>query len=304
MTDLVIRPLEAGEGSLFDSLDVPQLVGFGIFGRDFAEMWAKGEYRPGWTWVALRDGEVVARAAWWGGPEDTEPVALDWFDFTDAQAGTALLRAAGFRAEYELALPADWRERPEVVQARQVRIDAALAAGMRPLVDRFRYTWTLDDGLPERPNRLDYRADPDDGAFHAALMRVHEGTLDAHAQRAIAQGGLKQAADEDLELLKWFPSPREWWRLAYTPDGDLVGLTVPGRNYSGAVVGIIGVVPEHRGHGYGYDLLVECTHLLVENGEKRVLAATDLGNRAMAAAFERAGYPVTQERAVLEWPSR
>ncbi|GAA5185569.1 hypothetical protein GCM10023322_29870 [Rugosimonospora acidiphila] len=24
-----------------------------------------GEYRPEWTWIALRDGTVVARAAWW-----------------------------------------------------------------------------------------------------------------------------------------------------------------------------------------------------------------------------------------------
>ncbi|MDI5981060.1 GNAT family N-acetyltransferase [Amycolatopsis magusensis] len=304
MTDLVIRPLHAGEGSLFDTLDVPQLVGFGVFGRKFAEMWAKGEYRPEWTWVALRDGELVARAAWWGGPEDTEPVALDWFDFTDREAAVELLRAPGFdKAEYELALPADWRERPEVVAARQDRIDAAVAAGMRPLVDRFRYTWTLEDGLPERPGRLEYRPEPDDEVVHAAFLRIQEGTLDAHARRAIAQGGLKQAADEEMEFMNWLPSPREWWRLAYTPEGDLVGVTVPGRNYGGAVVGIIGVVPEHRGHGYGYDLLVECTHLLVEAGETRVMAATDVGNKAMAAAFERAGYPVTQERAVLEWPA-
>ncbi|MGA6163384.1 GNAT family N-acetyltransferase [Amycolatopsis magusensis] len=304
MTDLVIRPLHAGESSLFDTLAVPQLVGFGVFGRKFAEMWAKGEYRPEWTWVALRDGELVARAAWWGGPEDTEPVALDWFDFTDREEAVELLRAPGFhQAEYELALPADWRERPEVVAARQDRIDVAVAAGMRPLVDRFRYTWTLEDGLPERPGRLEYRPEPDDEVVHAAFLRIQEDTLDAHARRAIAQGGLKQAADEEMEFMNWLPSPREWWRLAYTPGGELVGITVPGRNYGGAVVGIIGVVPEHRGHGYGYDLLVECTHLLVEAGETRVMAATDVGNEAMAAAFERAGYPVTQERAVLEWPA-
>ncbi len=53
-----------------------------------------GQYRPEWTWVALRDGVVVARAAWWAKPGDERPLALDWFDFTDAEAAVQLLRTA------------------------------------------------------------------------------------------------------------------------------------------------------------------------------------------------------------------
>jgi RimJ/RimL family protein N-acetyltransferase len=296
MTDLVIRPLTAGEEDLFDQLPDPGLVGLAAFGGSYRRMADANEYRPEWTWVALRGDTVVARAAWWGGPTDADPGALDWFDFTEPAAGTALLQAAPLRYEYVLRVPPRWRDQPQVRAAAQARIDAVTAAGMRPLVERYQYRWTPDCGLPPRPGRLRYRPEPDDAVILDVLRRMHVGTLDAHARRTIAASGLDAAAQEDLDILRWFPSPRDWWRLAYTPAGEVVGLSVPARNYSDPVVGIIGVVPEQRGHGYGYDLLVECTHLLVAAGADRAVAATDMANAPMAAAFAKAGYPITQER--------
>jgi RimJ/RimL family protein N-acetyltransferase len=299
VTSLVIRPLRPGEEHLFDLLPDPALVGPAAFGRTYRRRAEAREYRPEWTWVALRGDTVVARAAWWGGPADDAPATLDWFDFTEPEAGTALLRAAPLHYEYCLLLPPGWRDLPPVRAAAQARLDASTAAGLRPLVERYNYRWTPERGLPPRPGRLTYRREPDDAVILDVLGRMHEGTLDAHARRTIAAHGVPAAAREDLEILRWFPSPRDWWRLAYTPAGDLVGLTVPARNYADPVVGIIGVVPEHRGNGYGYDLLVECTHLLVAEGADRVVAATDVTNTPMAAAFARAGYPIDQERIFL-----
>ncbi|MBN6052492.1 GNAT family N-acetyltransferase, partial [Nonomuraea sp. RK-328] len=296
MTDLVIRPLVAGEEDLFDSLPDPGLVGFAAFGDTYTAMAAAGEYRPEWSWVALREGRVVARAAWWAGPDDDKPMALDWFDFTDADAAVKLLRTAPLRAEYSIKLPRGWRETPEVREQVQARIDAAVAAGMSPLVERYRYQWTPDCGLPERPGRLRFRPEPDDEVILDVFRRIHQGSLDAHARRTIAESGLDAAAREELDLLRWLPSPREWWRLAYTPDGDLVGLTVPAANHSAAIVGFIGVVPEHRGNGYAYDLLAEATHMLAAEGVDRIVAGTDQANLPMAAAFAKAGYPIAQER--------
>jgi hypothetical protein len=112
MTGLVIRPLTAGEESLFESLPDPGLVGPGAFGSRYTAMAAHGEYRPEWTWVALRDGTVVARAAWWAGPDDDSPVALDWFDFTDPGAAVQLLCTAPLRAEYSLRVPPDGATAP------------------------------------------------------------------------------------------------------------------------------------------------------------------------------------------------
>ncbi|MGC4762556.1 GNAT family N-acetyltransferase [Micromonospora sp. DT178] len=296
MTDLVIRPLTAGEEALFDSLPHTRLVGRAAFGDNYSDMAADGQYRPEWSWVALRAGTVVARAAWWGGPDDESPLALDWLDFTDHEAAVRLLRAAPLRAEYSLSLPSGWRDDPAVRAEAQARIDAATAAGMSPLVARYRYRWTREHGLPARPGRLEFRPEPDDAVILDVLRRIGEGSLDAHTRRAAAEHGPEAAAREELDLLRWLPSPRDWWRLAWTPAGELVGVTVPARNHSDPVVGFVGVVPEQRGHGYAYDLLVEATHLLVEAGVTEIVAATDQTNHPMAAAFARAGYPIERER--------
>ena len=295
MTDLAIRPLTAGEEPLFDSLADPALVGPAAFGARYSEIAARGNYRPANTWVALRDGVVVARAAWWGRPQDDAPAVLDWFDFTDPDAAVQLLRAAPGPAEYSLALPPDWRDQPAVAEAARARIAAAEAVGMTPLVERYGYRWTTARGLPARPGRLEFRPEPDDAVILDIFRRVHQGSLDAHAQRAIAASGLDAAAAEDLEILRLMPSPRAWWRLA-TADGELVGLTVPSRNYTDPVIGYVAVLPEHRGHGYAYDLLVEATQLLVAEGADRIVANTDVTNLPMAATFAKAGYPVTDHR--------
>jgi hypothetical protein len=132
VTDLVIRPLTAGEEDLFESLPDPGLVGFAAFGDSFADMAAAGEYRPEWSWVALRDGLVVARAAWWAGPKDDKPLALDWFDFTDPDAAVQLLRTSPLYAQYSLKLPPGWRDNSAVREQAQARIDAAVAADPSP----------------------------------------------------------------------------------------------------------------------------------------------------------------------------
>ena len=295
MTGLVIRPLTAGEEPLFDALPDPALVGPGAFGARYADTAARGNYRPANTWVALRDGVVVARAAWWGRPDQPAPAVLDWFDFTDQDAAVELLRTAPGPAAYSLALPPGWRDRPAVAEAARARISAAEAVGMTVLVERYGYRWTPGCGLPARPGRLEFRPEPDDDVILDIFRRVHQGSLDAHARRVIAESGLDAAAAEDLEILRLMPSPREWWRLA-TAEGAVVGLTVPSRNYTDPVIGYVAVLPEHRGHGYAYDLLVEATHLLVAEGADRIVANTDVTNLPMADTFAKAGYPVTDHR--------
>ncbi|MET7616860.1 GNAT family N-acetyltransferase [Streptomyces sp. NPDC005408] len=289
MTGLVIRALGESDAYLFDTLPDPLGVGPAL---------ARATHRPDWKRVALRDGKVVARAAWWGGPDDETPVNINWFDFADGEeeAGAELLRISPYQVEYVLILPAGWREDPAALAAGEARIRAAEAAGMKVLVERYQYRWTPESGLPQRPGRLEFRTEPDDAVFLDVLRRVHSVTLDAHALRAIAESGVDQAAQEELDFFHWCPSPREWWQLAYTPEGELVGLQIPAHNPSGPCVGFIGVVPEQRGHGFAYDLLVECTHFLAERGAEFVAGATDQGNFPMAANFAKAGHPIVQER--------
>lgn len=286
---VTIRTLTASDAHLFDAHPDP---------LGAREGHRRTRFRPDWQRVALRDGGVVARGAWWGGPDDAEPVNINWFDVAEGEeeAGAALLRSAPWRVELEINLPGDWREKPDLRSAAEARFAAARAAGYELLVERFLYRWTPERGLPERPGRLRFDAEPDDTVFFEALRRIHSVTLDAHALRAVAEGGLDQAAQEELDFFHWCPSPREWWQVARTPEGDLAGIHIPAHNPSGPTIGFIGVVPEQRGHGYAYDLLAECTHFLVAQGAQYVSGATDRGNFPMAANFAKAGFPVVRER--------
>lgn len=289
MTDPVIRALTESDAHLFDALPDP---------LGARETHRRTRFRTEWKRVALRDGEVVARGAWWGGPDDEEPLTVNWFDVAEGEeeAGAQLLRSAPWQVELEVNLPGDWRDRPALRAAAEARFAAARAAGYELLVERFLYRWTPENGLPERRGRLRFGAEPDDAVFFDVLRRIHSATLDAHALKAAEEGGLDQAAQEELDIFHWFPSPREWWQTAYTPDGDLAGIHIPAHNPSGPTIGFIGVVPEHRGNGYAYDLLAECTHVLVEDGAEFISGATDRGNFPMAANFAKAGFPVVKER--------
>ncbi|MER5847573.1 GNAT family N-acetyltransferase [Streptomyces sp. NPDC002012] len=289
MTNPVIRALSASDAHLFDALPDP---------LGAREGHRRTQFRPDWKRVALRDGEVVARGAWWGGPDDSEPVNINWFDVAEGEeeAGAELLRSAPWQVELEINLPGGWREKTDLHAGAEARFAAARAAGYELLVERFLYRWTPELGLPERPGRLRFSAEPDDTVFFDALRRIHSVTLDTHALRAIEEGGLDQAAQEELDFFHWCPSPREWWQIAHTPEGDLAGIHIPAHNPSGPTIGFIGVVPEQRGRGYAYDLLAECTHLLVEQGAEFVSGATDQGNFPMAANFAKAGFPVISER--------
>ncbi|MFF0160799.1 GNAT family N-acetyltransferase [Streptomyces sp. NPDC005263] len=289
MTDLVIRALDERDAPLFDTMPDP------LNAREGHRL---TRHRPDWKRVALRDGEVVARGAWWGGPDDTEPLNINWFDVAEGEeeAGAELLRTAPWQVELEMSLPPGWREDPVSRAATESRVTALRGAGYELFVERFLYRWTSECGLPDRPGRLEFRSEPDDEVFRDLLRRIHSVTLDAHALKAIEEGGLDRAAQEELDFFHWCPSPREWWQIAYTPEGQPVGIHIPAHNPSGPCVGFIGVLPDHRGHGYSYDLVAECTHFLVERGAEFVAAATDQGNFPMAANFSKAGYPVVRER--------
>ncbi|WP_435881306.1 hypothetical protein [Streptomyces bobili] len=69
-----------------------------------------------------------------------------------------------------------------------------------------------------------------------APRRIRSATLDAHARKAVAAGGLGLAAQEEPDFFRWCPSPREWGRIASTPDGDLAGRHLPAHYASGVSV--------------------------------------------------------------------
>ncbi|WP_433508884.1 GNAT family N-acetyltransferase [Nonomuraea sp. CA-143628] len=277
--------------------------------RSFLET---GHYRHDRMWVAEQDGRILARAVWWGLPDDDQPLALDclWVHPSvpdRVELAAELLRHAhkgyGEAPAYHVFVANGWRDDPEITAAIDWRWRAGALAGLTDELERLRYEWTRGTPVPEASERLVFRAEADDEVFVEAFSRVAVGTLDHHTRQALATTGPEAQAREDVEGYRSMPGDRGWWRLAYTPDGDLVGVALPSANAGGPVVGYLGVVPEHRGHGYGDDLLGEITRLHAERGAERIVADTDAVNVPMARAFERSGYHNFAVRLVLSAPS-
>ncbi len=258
-------------------------------------------------WVALRGDRLVARAAWWG---DTVPRLLDIFD-VEAGAiddGTALLEVA-FRAVipagdnppgYIRFVSPDRRDHPENRRIIEDRLTVIERMGARPLVERLRLEWLPGTPIAAPRSRLVFRQTRGRNELIALLARVLDKTLDAHSQDDLRHIAPADAATAhyDRELAE-YRSPRAWWRIATLPNGEPVGFVIPARNDYNAIIGYLGILPEHRGHGYIDDVLAEGTRILAGEEVVRIRASTDMGNRPMAAAFARAGY-VTFEHSI-DW---
>lgn len=293
---------------------------------DYRARVGRGEYRPEWTWVAREGdtGPALAAGIWWGRPADAAPRSLDGL-FADgsrsqedrAAIGGALIAAAhqafaagrsgglgGTTPDFHVMLPGDWRERRDVATALGWRWDAALRAGLTNELERLRFEWTRNAGVPQGSGRLTFRAEPDDGVFADLFRRVLRGTLDATSRTTADAVGAAEQARLDVAFYRdtmW--GDRAWWRVAETADGEAVGFGVPSRNLDFPVVGYLGVVPEHRGRGYVGDIVAEITKVLVDEADASTIHAdTDLANHPMAVAFERAGYRNFGRRLVLSAP--
>lgn len=269
---------------------------------------ADGHYRHERVWIAEQDGEILARAVWWGFPDGDRPLALDCLYVHPSvedrvTLAAELLRHAhdafGDAPAYHVFVPTGWRDYLAVAAAVDWRWEAGRRAGLTDELERLRYAWTPDAPVPEPSGRLTFRAEPDDEVFVEVFRRVAEGSLDHHTRQALRTKDAEAQAREDLADYLSMPGDRSWWRLAHTPDGDLAGFAMPSANNAGPVVGYLGVLPEQRGHGYVDDLLGEITRCHAERGAQRIAADTDAANLPMARAFERAGYRLFAVRLVL-----
>ncbi|MEV7519184.1 GNAT family N-acetyltransferase [Streptomyces sp. NPDC091371] len=273
---------------------------------------AENRMRPEWIWFAEdEDGEILARALWWGRADSERPIALDCLQVrstvSDEPGVAAALLAAGHEAFgnrplYNMTLPADWRERPELLGAITWRLEAGIRTGLSSAIERLRYEWTPEAGTPEPTGRLVFREGTDE-EFLEAFVRLSEGSLDQHTQAELRTMDAEQLAREDIEFYLDCPGERSWWRLAHLPDGTLAGMAIPSATPYHRNVGYLGVVPEQRGKGLIDEILGEITRFHAAEGAERITATTDTVNAPMAAAFDRAGYGVSEIRLVLEVPS-
>ncbi len=269
-------------------------------------MFAAGSMRPEWCFVAEEEGEgPVGRVAFWTLPGMEEPFALVLLDVpwdTDyVSGGTRLLedvleKARALGAEEIEHVVDDPPMRPQFQHHPQKRVALLEGVGFAFRRETGRFEWRGGEP-PAVPGRLSFRTLEEVGedAFVEAMTEVSEGTLDreirGERERLVAQRAAREFF-EDARKVKHDPA---WWRLAYAPNGELVGLVMPAEPPGFLTIFYVGVVPRMRGQGYVDDLLAAGTATLLEarrrdSNDKPLLADTDVANEPMAAAFERAGW--------------
>lgn len=311
--DLTVRPI-AGPDELELFCRLPYSLNAELAG-DLAER----RRRPEWMWVALRGDTLLARVAWWSRPDGARPLMMDVFDLADTgtdapgdimDVGVRLLRtatAAVFPAgaglpEYGRYIPPDWQDDPAARRIVEDRVAALQRTGARLLVERLRLQWLPGTPVTPPTGRLSFRPVRSRTELVALMADVLDGTLDAHSRQELTRMPAAQAAAEQYDdELASYRSPREWWQVAVLPDGDPVGFVIPAHNGYNPIIAYLGVLPAHRGRGYIDEILAEGTRILAGQGVPRIRAATDLGNRPMAAAFGRAGYDSIEHEINMTW---
>lgn len=159
------------------------------------------------------------------------------------------------------------------------------------------FVWEPGCPLPAQAARMRFRiADPD--WLVGALSSVLATSPDPSVQLVVKEGGPHKAASSLLALSSpHFEQLPEWWQLAETEAGQPVGFVLPslfagkaGNHSREGTIFYLGVLPEHRGKGYGHELLAQATRILHQAGVKRILCDTAACNMPMIAVFRAAGY--------------
>jgi GNAT superfamily N-acetyltransferase/ribosomal protein S18 acetylase RimI-like enzyme len=270
--------------------------------RYLDRMFTAGSMRPEWCFIAEDGDGPVGRVAFWTLPGIEEPFALvlldvDW-ERDHAAVGTRLLRYTldaardlGARdIEHVIDTPPT---RPQFQHHEQERIELLQSAGfyLRRVTGRYERRGTE---LPAGPRRLMFRTLEEVGkrTFIEAMERVSEDTLDHQIRAERERLGTKRAAQEFFDDASRVRHVTSWWRLAYTPTGELAGLIMPAEPPGFLTIFYVGVVPDMRGRGYVNDLLAAGTSTLLQarKVDEPLIADTDVSNAPMAAAFERAGW--------------
>ena len=287
MADLVVRPLAAGEEELFDSLPdpLPELRTV-----DDAAGLASGGFHPSRTWVALRRGRVVARAAWVLPPGSVGEPWLERFDVAaEPEVGATLLRAAheafGGPLLHYAALPAFWRRRPEVRTVVEPALEAARLAGLVEGVERYRCSWA-GEPLPKTSGRYAFRTATGADEIRALLSAAAHPDVLTGAETARVVAGVELATDP----LAWLPLPRSTWRVALREsdsggEGEPVGIAATAGDACFPQLLLVAVADEAaRG-----ELITDAVAALI-GGAREVLADVDAHRVAAVADLERNGF--------------
>jgi ribosomal protein S18 acetylase RimI-like enzyme len=159
------------------------------------------------------------------------------------------------------------------------------------------FVWEPGCPVPSRAAHLRFRT-ADSDWLAGALSSVLATSPDPSVQLALSEYGPHKAAAKLLALSSpHFEQLPECWQLAETAAGQPIGFVLPSafvreprNSLREGTIFYLGVLPEHRGKGYGHELLAQATRVLRQVGVWRILCDTAACNRPMIAVFRAAGY--------------
>jgi GNAT superfamily N-acetyltransferase len=238
------------------------------------------------------DGDRVATGELydhsWIGDETRQVISLRWTE-GHGDAARAVLDASVERSEpgAELHLTAN----TEVHDRVDERVSLFESAGFTLWQEKQGF-WFADDGqdLPP-PEGITVRttADFDRDRYIDVITACTAGTLDRVDADAIASMGARRWATTIFDSRF---QPQDSWYVIENATGEHLGFVAPGAfdEENIGTIEHIGVVPEHRGHGYVDQLLRIANRAARSHGWMGMLSDVDVLNAPMIAAMRRNGH--------------
>jgi len=292
---LTVIAIQSGQLDAFARVgDHP--LGVDGFANAVRDLWASGESRPEWCFVVEENGKWIGRVGYTG--SDLTPHELGMMGLHIPWRGDYLAAGIPLLRESLRAMRASGRTHLE----RRLSSISDFVSEQRALLEKIglplaqeKIALSRVDSKPPMtgPEHLSFRSLEDVGeqAFVDAVRRVTDGTLDRIDQAERNIMGHAEHARVYLHFLKIADCQPGWWQLGYAPDGALVGLVIPQSFGDGiGAINYIGVVPQQRGKGYGYELLLKGTAIMQHAGLREMIADVDVLNPPMIRAFEQVGY--------------
>lgn len=249
----------------------------------------------------------MARHRSWGQGDGGRPIGVDLLSAEDHDGAVALL----IHARDQLGLEDSWCEITAPIEAADSASDAhpdlvaiLVESGFEFQVARVKVEWTPCSHLPPDSGRLTFRParDLDERPLVTLFRAVTDGSLDHAMVTQRSEVGDDSEARDRLDAVRSYRAQPDWFSVAFDSNEDPIGYVVPCLVEDDIpVVGEVGVVADHRGHGYGNDLLSHATRLLAASGAERIVADTDCANTAMRTVFGAGCYREQRWRDDYRW---
>jgi RimJ/RimL family protein N-acetyltransferase len=244
--------------------------------------------------VGYRVEPTVTNPAWLGTLPPAELFLFGlWLPWGHGRCdlGRVLFASTLDRLAPELPARLDVQVNPEVHDHPSERVQLCDDIGMDLFQEKEGFTWRNSGAPIPPPHRLRFATVLETGRdlYQDVMARAGRDTLDRNDRWYRDHMDEAHWAAQMMEYLQ--KEDAESWLVAFHAAGDRVGtVAVSAFDPGVATITFIAVVPEHRGHGYGHDLLQAATSAAHGRGFEEILSDVDTLNQPMIDTMRNAGH--------------